>query len=219
MTLRQRSSEYGGIGGSLLAIIGLIILVLGASGVALWAYMNYMDQKTNVDNKISLAVAEAKKSQSDTDSAKFLEQEKVPNRLFVGPEDYGRLTFNYPKTWSVYVAADVTHGGTFSAYLNPVTVPLVSGEQRYALRVTIEQQDYDAKLQQYEGSVTSGQLKSSVTSANGKTGTRFDGTFNDGIRGAAVVFKIRDKTVTIRTDADTFKPDFESLIKTVNFNS
>lgn len=219
MTLRQRSSEHGGISGSLLAIISLIILVLAAAWVAAWAYMNYMDQKTNVDNKVSLAVAEAKKSQSDIDAAKFLEQEKVPNRLFVGPEDYGRVTFNYPKTWSVYVAADVAQGGTFSAYLNPVTVPPDNGNQRYALRVSIAQQDYDTALQQYESAVTSGQLKSSVTSSNGKTGTRFDGTFDDGVRGAAVVFKIRDKTVTIRTDADTFKPDFEALIKTINFNS
>lgn len=219
MTLRQHNSQHGGISGSLVAIIALIILVLAAGWGAAWSYMNYMDQKTNVDNKVSLAVAEAKKSQSDIDSAKFLEQEKVPNRLFVGPEDYGRVAFSYPKTWSVYVAADVTQGGAFSAYLNPVTVPPVNGNQRYALRVTIEQQDYDTVLQQYEGAVTNGQLKSSVTSSNGKTGTRFDGTFNDGVRGAAVVFKIRDKTATIRTDADTFKPDFETLIKTINFNS
>lgn len=219
MTLRQRNSQHGGISGSLVAIITLIILVLAAGWGAAWSYMNYMDQKTNVDNKVSLAVAEAKKLQSDIDSAKFLEQEKVPNRLFVGPEDYGRVAFSYPKTWSVYVAADVTQGGAFNAYLNPVTVPPVNGNQRYALRVMIEQQDYDTVLQQYEGAVTNGQLKSSVTSSNGKTGTRFDGTFNDGVRGAAVVFKIRDKTVTIRTDADTFKPDFETLIKTINFNS
>lgn len=219
MILRQRTLENGGISGSLLAIIGLIILVLGAGSMAVWAYMNYTDQKNNVDNKVSLAVAEAIKKQSDTDAAKFLEQEKVPNRLFVGPEDYGRLTFSYPKTWSVYVAADVTQGGTFTAYLNPVTVPPVSGIQRYALRVTIAQQDYDTALQQYDSLVTGGQLHSNVTNANGKTGTRFDGTFGDTIRGAAVVYKIRDKTVTIRTDADTFKPDFEALIKTINFNS
>lgn len=219
MILSHRTSENGGISGSLIAIIGLVILVLGAGSLAVWAYMNYMDQKTNVDNKVSLAVAEAKKTQGDSDAAKFFEQEKAPNRLFVGPEDYGRLTFSYPKTWSVYVAADVTQGGTFTAYLNPVTVPPVTGNQQYALRVTIEQQDYDTVLQQYDGLVTGGQLSSNVTSANGKTGTRFDGSFVDGIRGAAVIYKIRDKTVTIRTDADTFKPDFDALIKTIKFNS
>lgn len=221
MTLRQRTTEAGGISGSLIAIISLIILVLGAGSLAVWAYLNYSDQKTNVDNKISLAVAEAKKAQSDTDSAKFLEQEKIPNRLFVGPDDYGRLTFSYPKTWSVYVASDVTqNGGTFSAYLNPVTVPPTgNSSQQYALRVTIEQRDYGAVLQQYDNSITAGKLSTTVTNSNGKSGTRLDGTFDDKIRGAAVIYKIRDKTVTIRTDADTFKPDFDALVKTIDFNS
>jgi hypothetical protein len=48
---------------------------------------------------------------------------------------------------------------------------------------------------------------------------RLDGSFSTDIRGSAVIFKIRDKTVTIRTDADTFKPDFENIIKTINFNN
>jgi hypothetical protein len=52
---------------------------------------------------------------------------------------------------------------------------------------------------------------------NGENGVRLDGNFSDEIRGAAVIFKIRDKTAVLRTDADTFKPDFETLIKTVTF--
>lgn len=221
MTRRQRTSEIGGISGSLIAIIALVILVLAAGSVAIWAYMNYTDQKNNVDSKISLAVAKAEKNQADHDAAKFEQRDKEPNRLFVGPDDYGRLTFSYPKTWSVYVASDVTQdGGTYSAYLNPVTVPPVGNStQQYALRVTIEQSDYGTVLQKYDDSIKRGTLSSSVTSSNGKSGTRFDGTFDDGIRGAAVVYKIRDKTVTVRTDADTFKPDFDALVKTINFNS
>lgn len=221
MTRRQRTFENGGISGSLIAIIALIILVLGAGSLAIWAYMNYTDQKNNVDSKISLAVAKAEKVQADSDAAKFEQRDKEPNRLFVGPDDYGRLTFSYPKTWSVYVANDVTQdGGTFDAYLNPVTVPPVGNKtQQYALRVSIEQRDYGTVLQKYDKLVTEGKLSSGVTSSNGKNGTRFDGTFEDKIRGAAVIYKIRDKTVTIRTDADTFKPDFEALIKTIDFNS
>lgn len=219
MTTRQNQNEHGGISGSLIAIIGLIILVIGAGAVAVWAYTNYTDQKNNVTSKVSLAVAEAKKTQGDSDEAKFAEREKEPNRQFVGPDDYGRLTFSYPKTWSVYVAHDVSQGGTFEAYLNPVTVPPVSDQQQYAIRVTIEQTDYDQVLSSYEYLVQDGKLSTSTTTSNGKTGTRLDGSFSDNIRGAAVIYKIRDKTVTVRTDADTFKPDFENIIKTINFNS
>jgi hypothetical protein len=211
----------GAIDGKLVALIGLVLLVISMSGVAAWAYMNYQQQKTNVDSKIALAVATAKKEQADSDEAKFAEREKEPNREFAGPDDYGRVTFKYPKTWSVYVATDATTGGgKYTAYLNPIVVPPVSGSvtQQYALRVTIEQTAYDKEIASYKALIQKGDLKSQPVSANGHDGTRLDGSFSKNIRGAAVLFKIRDKTVTIQTDADTFKPDFENIIKTIDFN-
>jgi hypothetical protein len=219
MKTYRHKHEQGGVSGSMIAIIGLIILVLGAGSAAIWAYVNYNEQKTNIDGKIDLAVAEAKKVQSDADEVKFAEREKEPNRQFVGPDDYGRLTFTYPKTWSVYVAKDVSKGGAFEAYLNPVVVPPVSSTQQYSLRVLIEEKDYDQVVKAYEELIKKGDLRSSATSANGNNGTRIDGSFTKNIRGSAVIYKIRDKTLTIRTDADTFKPDFENIIKTINFNS
>lgn len=219
MKMYQHKNESGGVSGSLIAIIGLTILVLGAGSAAIWAYINYNEQKTNVDGKVDLAVAEAKKSQGDIDEAKFAEREKEPNRQFVGPDDYGRLTFTYPKTWSAYIAKDVTKGaGTYEAYLNPVTVPPISPSQQFALRVLIEERDYSQVVSSYDNLVKKGDLKSSATSANGQNGTRIDGSFTKDIRGSAVIYKIRDKTLTLRADADTFKPDFENIIKTIKFN-
>lgn len=215
----QHKNEAGGVSGSMIAIIGLIVLVLLAGSAAIWAFLNYNEQKTDVDGKIDLAVAEAKKEQGDADEAKFAEREKEPNRQFVGPDDYGRLTFDYPKTWSVYVDKDGSDDNAFNAYLNPVSVPPVSNKQQYALRVTIEPKDYDQVVSSYENLVKKGDLRSSATTANGNNGTRLDGNFTKDIRGSAVIYKIRDKTVTIRTDANTFKPDFENIIKTINFNS
>ena len=218
MTTYRHKHEQGGINGPMIAIIGLVVLVLITGSLAIWAYLNYTEQKTNVDGKIDLAVATAKKEQIDIEGAKFAEREKEPNREFVGPDDYGRLSFNYPKTWSVYVAHDVTKGGTYEAYLNPITVPPVDSKQQYSLRVTIEEKDYDQVVKSYDQLVQKGDLRSSATSASGNNGTRFDGSFTKDIRGSAVLYKIRDKTVTLRTDADTFKPDFENIIKTIKFN-
>ena len=211
--------EQGGVSGSLIAIIALVILVIGAGSAAIWAYMNYNDQKVNVDSKISVAVAQAEKKQFDADFLKFQEEEKQPNRQFVGPDDYGRLTFNYPKTWSAYISKDVKKGGTFEAFLNPVVVPPAGSATRYALRVTIEERDYAQVVKGYEPLIKSGKLSSKVTSANGESGTLLEGTFTGDIRGAAVIYKIRDKTVTIRTEADTFRADFNALIETIKFNS
>lgn len=214
-----RRNEQGAVSGSMIAIVGLIVLVLGAGSFGIWAYMQYDDASANLKGKVDLAVAEAKKEQADEDEQKFAEREKEPNRLFVGPDDYGRLTFNYPKTWSVFEAKDTAKGGTYEAYLNPIVVPPVTTIQQFALRVTIEEKDYDQVVDTYERLVKKGELRSSATSSNGHSGTRFDGNFNKNIRGSAVLYKIRDKTVTIRTDANTFKPDFEKIIKTIDFNN
>lgn len=210
--------ERGAVSGLLIATIGLTILVIAAGSVAIWAYMNYTDQKTNVDTKIDAAVATAKKEQGDEDEKKFTARDQLPYRQFTGPDDYGRLTFDYSKQWSVYVAKDAATGGTYEAYLNPGVVPPVSPQAHYALRVTIEDREYDSALATYDTLVKKGDLRSSAISANGVNGTRLDGNFSKDVRGAAVIYKIRDKTVTLRTDADTFKPAFDMLIKTIKFN-
>jgi hypothetical protein len=204
---------------NILPLVIFIIIIVIMTGLAVWSFVSYMGAQTNVNGKVEDAVVLAKKTQADSDAAKFAARDKQPNRQFVGPDDYGRLTFDYPKTWSVYVANDVTtNGGIYQAYLNPVSVPAVSSTQQYALRVTIEQKDYDAAVSSYSSLVRSGALHSSAFSANGANGTRLDGKFSNDIRGAAVIFKIRDKTLTMQTDANTFSSDFNTLITTIKFN-
>jgi hypothetical protein len=201
-----------------ISTIGLILLSVVLVGTSVWLYLNYQDQKNNVDVKIADAVAVAKKTQADADEKKFDEREKEPNRSFVGPDDYGRVTFDYPKTWSVYISKNASNGGTYEAYLNPGVVPPVGLSPQFALRVTIETKDYDKVLSSYESLIKKGDLKSSNYSVDGINGTRLDGRFNENVRGSAVLFKNRDKTVTIRTDADTFRADFDKLITTIKFN-
>lgn len=219
MSVRRNQNERGAISGSVIAIACLSILVLGLGATTIWAYMNYTQEKTDVDEKTAIAVASAQKNQADADEAKFAIREEQPYREFVGPDDYGRVEFMYPKTWSVYVANDGSNGGDYDAYLNPVSVPPVSVSQQFSLRVSVQQESYDQVLASYEQLVKVGNLVSSATSANGNDGTRLDGNFSNDIRGAAVVYKIRGETLTIRTDADTFLPDFNTLIKTIKFNA
>ena len=214
----KRSNEIGSIDNWMIATIGLIVLSVGLAIFGIWSFTNYNDQKTDVDSKISDAVAVAKKAQADADEAKFAQREKEPGREFVGPDDYGQVTFNYPKTWSVYVDKDASSGGAYEAYMNPVSVPVIGGTQQiYALRVAIDQQDYDAVLADFNPLVQEGALKSSSVSASGTAGTRLDGAFSADIHGSMVIFKIRDKVLTIRTDAETFKADFNALITTIKF--
>lgn len=198
--------------------IALIVVTLALSAGFVWAYLQYTDHRDNVESKVSTAVADAVKEQADKDAADFLKREKEPNRGFVGPDDYGQLRFNYPKTWSTYIDKDAVSGGTFAAYLNPVTVPTVSNNQQFALRVLIEEKDYDKVVESYSTLVKKGDLKSSAVKADDQNGTRLDGNFTKNIKGSSVIFKIRDKTVTVQTDADVFMEDFNALIQTITFN-
>src|SRR6266536_4777529 len=97
------------------SVLALFVIVFG--GLAVWAYTNYSDQKNNVDAKVATAVADAKKQQSDSDQTKYLEQEKQPYRQFKGPAELGGVTFDYPKTWSVYL--DKSTSDQLEAYLQP----------------------------------------------------------------------------------------------------
>ncbi len=195
-----------------------IFTTLAIGGFAVWSFMQYLDHKDNVDSKVTVARAEERKIVEDKAAADFLEKEKMPNRQFVGPDDYGRLSFDYPKTWSVYEAKSATTGGTYEAYFNPVIVPTVSEKQQFALHVTIEDKDYDKVVDTYKQQVSKGELTSSAIKFGEQNGTRLDGSFTKDIRGFAVIFKIRDKTVTVRSDAETFKDDFNKLIQTIEFN-
>lgn len=217
-TPMQVPAKKSGNHTDLIIKIILIVLLIGSIAFAIWSFVNYLDQKSNVDTRISNAVNVAVKKQADADELKMVAYDKEPNREFVGPDDYGRVTFDYPKNWSVYVNKSATNGGTYEAYLNPLVVPTVSSSQQFALRVLIEEKDYDKAVANYSSLVKSGTLKSSSISADGVNGTRLDGNFTKDIRGSAVIFKIRDKTLTIRTDAVTFQSDFDKLIATIKFN-
>jgi hypothetical protein len=190
--------------------VGVIAVVLG--GVMTWALINYYDQKNNVDSKVSIAVAEAKAAQLSADTAKFLEQEKMPTRQFTGPADFGSVAFSYPKTWSQYVDDNGASGRSYSTYFYPLAVPKISDATPYAVRVSITSRAYDTVLRDYKNDVDRGNLKTSSVTAAGAQGVRLDGTFSKERQGSMVIFKVRDKTLTIATDSKTFQTDFDELI-------
>ena len=219
MNMRRRM-EVGAINGSIFAIIALVILVLVFGSFSIWAYINYLDQKQDVDSKIDEAVATAVLKENKKSEEAIEKYKNETTTLFVGPSDYGRLTFEYPKFWSAYQASDVSGGGgvTYQAYLNPVLVPPVSDTTKVALRITIEQKTFDQSVADYQKQIEKGQLKSSAYSDGSHTGTKLVGNFNEDIYGTAVLIKMRDRTLTIRTDGEVFNDNFESILKTVKFN-
>lgn len=217
--MRQKTDRARGYVNSwMVAAVGGLVLFLIAGGLAIWAYMAYAQEKTAIDSRIDAAKAQAREEQSRVDREKFNEEAKNPRVEFVGPQEYGRVSFMYPKTWSVYIDRDGSDRGDYKAYLQPKSVPPVSRDtSRFALRLEILNQDFDKVLTQYSSALKKGELTSSSVEFNGNSATRIDGTFSKDLRGSVVLMKVRDKTIRFSTDADTFKPDFKAILDTVSF--
>ncbi len=213
--MRNRK-EQGSVNGWMIGTIGCLVLFLIAGSLAIWMFMSYTQEKNNVDSKIAVEVARGKGEQAEIDQKKFSEEAKNPRIEFVSPNEYGRVSFMYPKTWSVYVDKDGSDRGDYKAYLHPVSVPSLSNkDSRFAFRLEIINQNMDTVLKPYQNKIKKGELTASSTEFNGIAATRIDGAFEKDLRGSAVFMKVRDKTIRCSTDADTFKPDFEAILGTI----
>lgn len=212
---------------SLIETIILVVVCLIAAiaiVIAVVFFMQYNELKTNYDSDKGIAVAEAVKAQEDADIEKFKEESKLPYAKFTGPSDYGSLSFEYPKTWNVYVNSDGSENTDYEAYFRPGQVdPIDKETSRYGLRFQILNRQITSIQPDYENRVKDGSLTSSVFSAGSGstalTGTRYEGSIDEKIRGVVILIKINDKTAIFQTDADSYRADFDKLVNSLRRNS
>lgn len=201
-------------------IVLLAVLLIGALALLAYLYPEYLSTKKDVSTQIATAVAKAEKETSDKKEAEFAEREKEPYSRFSGPADYGELSFEFPKTWSVYVEEDASSGGDFRAYLNPSQVNPKPKEGISALRVIIKNSPYDTVLTEYNKYVENGVMTSSTIKINGETASYFKTTDKNDWQGAVVLIRIRDKTAFLQTDSELFLEDFDNIIlETTTYNA
>lgn len=205
-----------------IAIIVLSLMTVTFIGLFVWKQIEFVTVEDDIEGRIAAAEQKAKLEQGEEDLAKFAEEEKNPFRDFAGPADYGQLSFKYPKTWSVYVAKDASNGGDYEAYFNPLVVNTVSDSTVNSLRVVIRDKSFDEVVAEYQRALErkdSG-LSMSTVDVNGITMNRYTGVIpNTNLNGVFVVFKIRDKTAILQTDAEQFVGDFDTLLQTISFNA
>lgn len=192
------------------AVLGVLVVGLGVFSV--WAFMGYLDNKDNVDRKVAAAVATAKEDQTKADEASFVEREKLPTKQAVGPSDLGSVTFDYPKTWSMYVDKSGT-SGVYQAYLHPGSVLPVDGKSGLnAVVVSVDDKKYEDTLATFKDAITKGELKASPVTAKDQVGTRLDGDFGKNVQGSAVLFKVREKTLKVLVESNDYLGDFNNII-------
>lgn len=198
-----------------LVVVSLIAVVF--IGLFIWKYLEWDGVKTDVDGQIDAAVAMAVSENTTKLENEFVEREKYPYKTFSGPADYGSLNFEFPKTWNTYIAQDASNGGNFEAYLNPGEVQPVSTQTINALRVRITNQSFESVARSYEGYVNSGLVTITTRNVGNSVANVYAGELENGIHGIVTIIKVRDKTISLQTDAELFAEEYYKLLDTVTF--
>lgn len=200
----------------LIPLIVTVLLLFGAGGFGYWAFAGRQDYKNNVDQKINTAVTIAKQQLSTQKDKEFAEQEKNPLKTYTGPEAYGTLKIQYPKTWSAYVAEQDNGSTPIDGYFQPNVVPDVTDQtQSFALRVQVVQQSYDSILQNYNSDVQAKTVSAkpfALPNVPKVVGVRLEGAIQPQKQGSMIVLPLRNQTLEVWTEASVYKSDFDNII-------
>lgn len=199
------------------ALVVAIILAVVFLGLFVYMYIQWNNASTDVQGQIDLAVAKAENEQQTKLENEFAEKEKYPYSTFTGPTDLGTLTFEYPKTWNLYIPVDGSDGSSLEAYFNPAVVNVVSDETVMALRLSIKTESTDEVKSDLADKVENGEMTVDSKVVNGVNVDVYHGKLDSDYVGYICVFKLRDKTVTFQTDAELFKNDFDHILSTIRY--
>ncbi|HSX46352.1 MAG TPA: hypothetical protein VLG27_05145 [Candidatus Saccharimonadia bacterium] len=211
-----KHNQDGGVA-LVVSLVLMVLLFFGAAGFGVWAFSSRQDYKNNVDAKITVAVGIAKQQEGAKKDAEFAEAAKNPLKTYNGPEQYGSLVVNFPKTWSAYVD-DSGHGSALvDGYFAPGTVPSITDQGSvFALRVQVLQQTYDQSLQSFAGQQQSGKISIAayaLPKVPKSVGVEVTGQLNGtGPNTTMVVIPLRSSTLEISTQGTQYLNDFNKYI-------
>lgn len=212
-----KHNQDGAVNGLFISFVMTIVLLLVALGFGGWAFSSREDYKNHTDKKVEAAVEVAKQAESAAKDKDFAEQVKKPLKTYTGPEAYGSLHLEFPKTWSGYVD-DSGKGGAalVDGYFFPGVVPSITDQSSvFALRVQVLSQAYSQVLQTFSGQQQSGKVTISayaLPKLPKVVGVLVSGQITEGKTTTMVVLPLRSQTVEISTEGNQYIGDFNGSI-------
>jgi hypothetical protein len=212
----MNNQQRGMLNVLLLPFLLLLMAAIGLGAFAFWAYGSRQDYKTNVDQKIDVAVQAAVQQAQKADAQQYAQDAKYPLSSFSGPASFGSVSLKYPKTWSAYVAEESDSENPINGYFYPAIVPDVTNTaNNYSLRVQLLEQSYTTSMQAFSGSVASGQLAVSqytLPKLPSVIGSELQGQLSSTTQGTMVVLPLLNMTLEVWTEAPQFQSDFANII-------
>lgn len=211
------SRQLGAVNLLLIPLVLVVVILVGVTSLAFAFYGQSQDYKNNVDQKVAVAVDQAKREVSDQKDKDFAEKEKFPYDRYDGPSSFGGLRILYPRTWSAYVSEPANNNNRpVEGYFAPGFVPTLNDTaNNFALRVSVTQQRYDTVLKAYQSDAKNGKVNvQPYQSPNvpNVVGSRIDGEVDNKKQGAMIIMPLRDKTLRMWTESRDYLPDFDNII-------
>ncbi len=224
----KRLNDKGAINGLVLTESLTTLLLIGALGFGLWAFLGLQDYRNNTDKKIAAAVAVAKQTTASEKDNEFAKKEKSLLTSYISPAVYGSIGLNYPKIWNAAVSESIDNNITVNAFFQPrvISIPSLadnSGKDSvsFALRLQLLKASYSTTLSNYAPGTASGKIKVTPFKAAlvpSVMGVRLDGEIFPGKQSSMVILPLRDKTIQVWTESAQYLTDFnDSILPSLTF--
>ena len=199
----------------LMVLVILLVLSLAFGAWALSSRGSY--KKIAEDDAATARSAVAKQAQLQT---QYDTLSKQPYKTYKSDSTFGSISFNYPKNWAAYV--DETGSiEPIDGWFYPDQVPGTQGKPAFALRLELVNTAYSDVLDSFSSAIHDGTAKASAYIppklhgvANVQAGTKINGVVDqdNNFKGSMVIMKVRDKTLQIYTQSNTYLSDFSNTV-------
>lgn len=198
-------------------IVGFLALAFG--GLAIWALLQYNQERNTVQEQVNAAVDEAREDQQEKAEAQFKEEQKRPFRTYTAPDVFGGIEILFPKNWNVYVEDTTSGNPQIDLYIHPNQVRVQNGEAGpVAFRMQLVDKLFEEATSQYRNETEKGEMKAKTVEVSGIKGTRYEGKVRDDFEGSLVAVPYRDKTLLLWTESNNFKSDFDNILGQTHIN-
>ncbi len=191
----------------------LVILLILSLMFGVWAFSSRQDYKSNLDTKVTAAIVVAKQQASTLKDTQFAEFEKSPLRTYSGPQAYGSLNLQYPKSWSGYVDDTGTSNILLESYFSlNLLSSFTSSNSVFALRMQVSNQSYSETVRSVSQTQGTSIIAYVLPKLPNQVGIKLSGTLPNSKQGVMVVLPLRDKTLLVWTETNQFSSDFNNYI-------